>query len=191
MADRDKPRGIAIGRGNFRGTLAPGGPPRLEGIQHKQSRTEKELEPLASRVAENAALMQQFRASIGSENRELVREVNQAITRYAQELDPTITFHEVTNIIVALLKRVGHFKAPRPAKELEPLAMRIAENAALMQRLRIIIGGPKDSRLRDVMAAVRNAAQELDPTMLYEEETTIIELLTQMVGPKGPAGGIQ
>jgi hypothetical protein len=74
-------------------------------------------------------------------NRELVREVNQEITRYAQELEPTITFDEATNIIVALLKMVGHFKAPRPEKELEPLAMRVAENAALMQRFRVAISG--------------------------------------------------
>jgi hypothetical protein len=136
--------------------------------------------------------MRRFRAACGSENRDLTREVTAEVTRYVQELDPTITIHEGTTIVVVLAKMVGHFKAPRPEKELEPLAMRIAENAALMQRLRIVIGGAKDSRLvRDVMEAVRSSAKELDPSVLYEEQTTIIALLTKMVGPKGPAGEIQ
>jgi hypothetical protein len=191
MADRDKPRGIAIGRGDLRGTIAPDVPPRVEGIQRQRSRTEKELEPIAIRVAENAALMQRFRGAVGSENRELARDVRHEVTRYAQQLDPTITYDEGTTIVVALLKMVGHFKAPRTAKELEPLAMRIAENAALMQRLRVAIAGRKDNRVvRDVMAEVRSAAQELDPTILYEEQTTIIELLTQMASQsKGQVGG--
>jgi hypothetical protein len=34
--------------------------------------------------------MQQFHAAIGSENRDLAREVHDAVTNYA-ELDPTIT----------------------------------------------------------------------------------------------------
>ena len=63
-----------------------------------KSRTEKELEPIAIRVAENDALRQRFCAACGSENRDLAREVTLAITRYAQELDPTITFDEGTTI---------------------------------------------------------------------------------------------
>jgi hypothetical protein len=43
--------------------------------------------------------MQQFRAAIGSENRDLAREVHGAVTRNAQELDPTITYDEGTNIV--------------------------------------------------------------------------------------------
>ena len=74
----------------------------------------------------------------------------------------------------------------RTEKELEPIAIRIAENAALMQRFRVAIGGAKNSRLvRDVMADVRSAAQELDPRILYEEQTTVIALLTKMVGHPG------
>jgi hypothetical protein len=69
MADRDKPRGIAVMRVDVRGTIAPDVPTRLEGVQREQSRTEKELEPIAIRVAENAALMQRFRAACGSEIR--------------------------------------------------------------------------------------------------------------------------
>jgi hypothetical protein len=52
--------------------------------------------------------MQQFRAAIGSENRDLAREVHDAVTRYAQELDPTITYDEGTNIVLTLMKMVGH-----------------------------------------------------------------------------------
>jgi hypothetical protein len=87
---------------------------------------------------------------------------------------------------VILAKMVGHFRAPRAEQELEPLAIRIAENTALMQRFRVAIGGAKDSRVvRDVMAQVRSYAQELDPRILYEEQTTVIALLTKMVGHSG------
>jgi hypothetical protein len=46
--------------------------------------------------------------AIGSENRHLAREVHDAVTRYAQELDPTITYDEGTNIVLTLMKMVGH-----------------------------------------------------------------------------------
>ena len=104
----------------------------------------------------------------------------------AQELDPTITFQEGTTIAVVLAKMVGHFRAPRAEQELEPLAIRIAENTALMQRFRVAIGSAKDSRLvRDVMADARSYAQELDPRILYEEQTTVIALLMKMAGHSG------
>jgi len=183
MADRDKPRRIAVGCQSERSTSALDLPPEYF---RSKSRTEKELEPIAIRVAENTALMQRFRAACGSENRDLVGEVMAEVTRYAQELDPTIIFQEGTTIVVILAKMIGHFRAPRPEKELEPIAIRIAENAALMQRFRVAIGGAKNSRLvRDVMADVRSAAQELDPRILYEEQTTVIALLTKMVGHPG------
>jgi hypothetical protein len=183
MADRDKPRRIAVGWQSERSTSALDLPPEYF---RSKSRTEKELEPIAIRVAENAALMQRFRAACGSENRDLVGEVMAEVTRYAQELDPTIIFQEGTTIVVILAKMIGHFRAPRPEKELEPIAIRIAENAALMQRFRVAIGGAKNSRLvRDVMADVRSAAQELEPRILYEEQTTVIALLTKMVGHPG------
>ncbi len=176
MADRDKPRRIAVGCQSERSTSALDLPPEYF---RSKSRTEKELEPIAIRVAENAA-------ACGSENRDLVGEVMAEVTRYAQELDPTIIFQEGTTIVVILAKMIGHFRAPRPEKELEPIAIRIAENAALMQRFRVAIGGAKNSRLvRDVMADVRSAAQELDPRILYEEQTTVIALLTKMVGHPG------
>lgn len=76
------------------------------------SRTRKELEPIALRVAENAAVMQQVRAAMGSENRELAREATQAIWKHAQELDPSITFDEGTTVVIILAKMLGHFKEP-------------------------------------------------------------------------------
>jgi hypothetical protein len=183
MADRDKPKRIAVGWQSERSTSAPDLP--LEHFRSK-SRTEKELEPIAVRVAENAALMQRFRAACGSENRDLVGEVMAEVTRYAQELDPTIIFQEGTTISVILAKMVGHFRAPRAEQELEPLAIRIAENAALMQRFRVAIGGAKDGRVvRDVMADVRSYARELDSTLLDDERATVIALLTKMVGHSG------
>jgi hypothetical protein len=80
----------------------------LERFRHKRSRTQEELEPIARRVAENTTLMQQFRAAIGSENRDLAREVSEAVARYAQEFDPTITYDEGTNIVLTLMKMVGN-----------------------------------------------------------------------------------
>jgi hypothetical protein len=186
MADRDKPRRIAVGWQSERSTSAPDLP--LERFR-SNSRTEKELEPIAARVAENAALMQRFRASLGSENRDLVREVNGEVTRYAQELDPTITFDEGTTIVVALLKMVGHFRESRTEQELEPLATRIAENAALMQRFRAAARSENKRLVWEVMAEVRSYAQELDPRILYEEQTTVIALLTKMVGHSKDAIG--
>jgi len=103
--DRDKPRGIAIGRIRRRSSSAPDLP--LEHFRRKRSRTQAELEPIARRVAENTTLMQQFRAAIGSENRDRAREVSEAVGRYAQELDPTITYDEGTNIVLTLMKMVG------------------------------------------------------------------------------------
>jgi hypothetical protein len=185
MADRDKPRAIAVGWQSERSASAPDLP--LEYFRSK-SRTEKELEPIAIRVAENAALMQRFRASLGSENRDLVREVNGEVTRYAQELDPTITFDEGTTIVVALLKMVGHFRESRTEKELEPLAIRIAENAALMQRFRAAARSENKRLVREVMAEVRSYAQELDSTLLDDERATVIALLMKMLGYKGQVG---
>jgi hypothetical protein len=188
MADRDKPRGKAIGSGGQRIGSAPDLP--REHFRSK-SRTEKELEPIASRVAENAALMQRFRAAVGSENRDLAGEVMGEVTRYAQELDPTISFDEGTTIVVALLKTVGHFRAPRTEKELEPLALRVAENAALTQQFRVAIGSKNKRLQREVMAEIRSYARELDPSLLEDERTTVIALLMTMLGYKGPVGGIQ
>jgi hypothetical protein len=183
MADRDKPRGIIIGSTHQRITSEPDLP--LEYFQRERSRTKKELEPIAIRVADNAALMQRFRAACGSENRDLVREVTLAITRHAQELDPTITFHEGTTIVVILAEMVGHFKPSRTAKELEPIAVHIAENTALMQRFRAAIGSENKRLVREAMAEVRSYARELDSTILDDERTTVIALLLKMVGHLG------
>ena len=130
-------------------------------------------------------MRQRFCAACGSENRDLAREVTLAITRYAQELDPTITFDEGTTIGMILAKMVGHFRAPRAEQELEPLAIRIAENAALMQRFRAAARSENKRLVREVMADVRSYARELDPRILYEEQTTVIALLTKMVGHSG------
>jgi len=79
-------------------------------IQPRRQRTAKELEPIAEQVAENAAVMERFRAAIGSNNNALGREVMDEVTEYAQKVDPTISVSEGTRITAILLRKLGHFK---------------------------------------------------------------------------------
>jgi hypothetical protein len=106
MPDRNKPRGTVIVRGRPSSSTQDAAMP-FEKAQRKRSRTESELQSIVIRVSQNAALMQRFRSTFGSENRDLAREVSQEITRYAQELDSTVTFDEGTTIVLALLKMAG------------------------------------------------------------------------------------
>jgi hypothetical protein len=48
--------------------------------------------------------MEWFRASLGSGNEALGREVMDEVARYAQSLDPTITYSDGTRIVVILMK---------------------------------------------------------------------------------------
>jgi hypothetical protein len=79
-------------------------------IQPRRQRTAKELEPIAGQVAENAAVMERFRASIGSNKKALGLEVMDEVTEYAQKVDPTISVSEGTRITAILLRKLGHFK---------------------------------------------------------------------------------
>jgi hypothetical protein len=73
-------------------------------------RAQEELTRIALRLAENADLMQRFRAVIGSEDKERAGEMIDEVTRLAQSLEPSITVPEGTLIVVALMKMVGHPK---------------------------------------------------------------------------------
>src|SRR5262245_40274923 len=70
----------------------------------KHRRSAEELESISGRVAENAALMERFRAARGSGNEALGRDIMDEVVRYAQSLDPTINYSDGTRIVVILMK---------------------------------------------------------------------------------------
>jgi hypothetical protein len=74
-------------------------------------KTEDELRPLVLRIVENADLMQRFRAVIGCDDQERGRQMIDEIRKFAQTLDPTVTFSDGTSIAVILMGIVGHPKA--------------------------------------------------------------------------------
>jgi hypothetical protein len=104
----EKPRGVIVIRQTRRRAPASDEPLPFERTPHKRSRTMEELEPLAKRVAENPVLMERFRAVVGSNDRQRTAETTQEIIRYAQELDPNVTFDEGTSIAFVLLKLVNN-----------------------------------------------------------------------------------
>jgi hypothetical protein len=104
MADKEKPRAtlnIPVSAPSHKQAQMPARPA-------KPMKTQEELIPLASRIAENAALMQRFRAVIGSEDKEQGLRVIDEVTKYAQSLDPSISVPEGTSIVVLLMNLVGH-----------------------------------------------------------------------------------
>jgi hypothetical protein len=110
MADEDnqnKPRPRII-----LGDHTKSGPARAtaELPKPKPIKTQEELTPLAMRVTENTALMQRFRAVMGSGDKSLGWDVMEEITRYAQSLDPSITPSDGTTIVLILMKIVSHPK---------------------------------------------------------------------------------
>lgn len=102
---KSKPKIILGGHTNDASTRAS-----TELPKPKPLKTQEELTPLASRVAENAALMQRLRAVIGSGDKSLGWDVMEEITRYAQSLDPSITPSDGTTIVLILMKTVSHPK---------------------------------------------------------------------------------
>lgn len=110
MADEKKPKGIlnipSIASSHSRPATATPRPTSAA----PPIRTQEQLRPLALRIAENADLMQRFRAVIGSEDQERASEVSDEIRRFAQGLDSSVTFSEGTRIVVILMGIVGHPK---------------------------------------------------------------------------------
>jgi hypothetical protein len=107
VVDQDKPKPKIILGGH---TKSDSTRASTELPKPKPLRTQEELTPLALRVAENAALMQQFRAVMGSGDKSLGWDVMEEITRYAQSLDPSITPSDGTTIVLILMKVVSHPK---------------------------------------------------------------------------------
>jgi hypothetical protein len=88
--------------------------PAFKPAQHQQPlkpsspmRTQKELTPLAHSIAQNDAIMRRFRAVIGSEDKTRATEMIDEITKFAQNLDPSITTAEGTRIVVILMSLAG------------------------------------------------------------------------------------
>jgi hypothetical protein len=71
-------------------------------------RTLEELQPLVQRSADNPNIMRQYREAVGSEDRVRATALIDAITEFAQSIDPTVTHVEGVRITVGLMKMVGH-----------------------------------------------------------------------------------
>jgi hypothetical protein len=71
-------------------------------------RTLEELQPLVQRSADNPAIMRQYREAVGTEDRVRATALIDAITEFAQSIDPTVTHVEGVRITVGLMKMVGH-----------------------------------------------------------------------------------
>jgi hypothetical protein len=111
VIDDDQRRGMAILHGPWPRPRSHAST-KLDRTHRMRSRTEKELEAIARRVAENTALMQRLREIIGSEDEDLAREVRHEIRTSAQTVDPTVSFDEGTTVFIVLLKIIGHLKDP-------------------------------------------------------------------------------
>ena len=76
--------------------------------KRKPMRTLEELHPLVQRSADNPEIMRLYREAVGSEDRVRATAVIDAITEFAQSIDPTVTQVEGVRITVGLMKMVGH-----------------------------------------------------------------------------------
>jgi hypothetical protein len=77
-------------------------------------RRAEELTPLAVRIAENADLVQRFRAVVGCDDRERASKMMDEVREYAQTLDPSISDVEGARIVLVLLNILGPFEGVRP-----------------------------------------------------------------------------
>jgi hypothetical protein len=105
MVDEDESRAKLRLRGPSKSSPTHGA---AEPLKPEFMRTLEELAPLAMRIAQNAELMDRFRAVAGSDDKTRAMEMIDEITRYAQSLDQSISFSEGTRVVVALMKIVGH-----------------------------------------------------------------------------------
>jgi hypothetical protein len=78
-------------------------------------RTLEELHPIVQQAAEKPELMKQFREAAGSEDQARATAAIDAITEFAQSIDPTVTRVEGVRITVGLMKMVGHRESPARA----------------------------------------------------------------------------
>lgn len=71
-----------------------------------------------------------------------------------------------------------------------PLALRVAENTALMQRFRAVMGFGDKGLGWDVMEEITRFAQSVDPSITPSDGTTIALILMKIVShPKGEIDG--
>ena len=73
----------------------------------------------------------------------------------------------------------------RTQEDLRPLALRISENAELMQRFRAAIGSEDEDQAREVLYEVTAYAQSLDPSITGPEGTRVVVVLMNIVGHRG------
>jgi hypothetical protein len=73
----------------------------------------------------------------------------------------------------------------RPVEELRPIAERVAENAALMQRVNSAVGSGNENLVWEVMAEVKSYLKIVDPTVTDREGTRIFAILTEQK-PRNP-----
>jgi hypothetical protein len=70
----------------------------------------------------------------------------------------------------------------RTTEELEPLALRIAENAELMHRFRAVFGSEDRYRGEAIANEIATYARTLDSTVTHPEGTRIVVILMNLVG---------
>jgi hypothetical protein len=76
--------------------------------KEKPMRTLEELHPLVQRSADDPGIMRLYREAVGSEDRVRATALIDAITEFAQSIDPTLTHVEGVRITVGLMKMIGH-----------------------------------------------------------------------------------
>jgi hypothetical protein len=70
----------------------------------------------------------------------------------------------------------------RSETELEPLALKISENAILMQTLREAVGSENLDLAGEVRRQITEYARTLDPSINTAEGTRIVVVLLKMIG---------
>jgi hypothetical protein len=75
-------------------------------------------------------------------------------------------------------------KLDRTSEQLKPLAKRVAENDAILQRFYQARGSEDENLGRQVIDEIRDYAQSLDPTISYVEGARLVLLLEEMF-PRG------
>jgi hypothetical protein len=71
-------------------------------------------------------------------------------------------------------------KLDRTSEQLKPLAKRVAENAAIMQRFYQARGSDDEALGREAIDEIRNYARTLDPTITYVEGAWLVLVLEEM-----------
>ncbi len=73
-------------------------------LQRRALRSREELMPVALQLVQDQAVVRQFRAVHGSENKELASQFIDQIERSAQTIDPDVTHADAARITVILME---------------------------------------------------------------------------------------